>query len=90
MSVRVLSTWGTYAGLDCDCLTSHVFVATNLDGEELRLFQLGPLLDPVVDSLVTEASKPTVYLSYGLAAQRLHLRVGIALDRLSITSAAPH
>ena len=83
--LRVLSIWGPSAGLDCDCLTLNLIVAFNLDGYDLSAFRLGPLLDPVVDSLSTERDRPVVYLTYGMDTARKGLRVEVLKDQLSLT-----
>ena len=86
--LRVLSLWGPHSRLDCGCLTSNLIIAFNLDGDELSAFRLGPLLDPVVDSLATERDVPVVYLTYGLSSARRSMRVDVLADRLAITEVA--
>ena len=80
--VRVLGTWGGSAGLDCDCLTTIVYVATNVDGEDLRLYGVGELLDPRVDSLVNHGGQPAAYVSYGLPDALRQVRLLIAGARV--------
>ena len=87
--LRVLSFWGPHSRLDCGCLTSNLIIAFNLDGEELSAYRLGPLLDPVVDSLSTERDAPVVYLTYGLSSARRSMRVDVLADRLAITEVPP-
>ena len=85
MRIRVLGTWGAWAGLPCGCVTTAVFIAINSDGFDMSLYQVGPLLDPTVDSLVTEAQEPTLYISYGLRHERRNIRVVATLGDISIT-----
>ncbi len=87
--LRVLGFWGPHAGLDCGCLTTNLVIAFNLDGDELSAFRLGPLLDPVVDSLTTEGAKPIAYVTYGLAGAQRSMRVEVRADRLTVSAVRP-
>ena len=84
--VRVLGLWGPHAGLDCGCLTQNLIIAFNVDGDDLSAFRLGPLLDPVVDSITTEITRPAVYITYGLPASLQSMRVTVLPDRLAVTA----
>ena len=84
VSVRVVSTWGPYANLDCDCLATDLFISLNAGIDEQRLYRLEPLLDPTLDSLRTENGKPVAYVTYGLAISRRSIRVEATMDTIVI------
>jgi hypothetical protein len=87
--LRVIGTWGESAGLDCDCVLTRVSIAMNYDGEDLRLYRLGQLLDPKVDSIATEGGSPVAYIAYGEAATRKRARIEVLSNELRITEAPP-
>ncbi len=81
-TVRVLTSWGPSAGLDCDCLLSNLYIATNSGGEELHLVRVQPLLDPAIDSLTSVGSAIMIYVSYGLPAARQRTRIEVRGTRV--------
>jgi hypothetical protein len=85
--LRIIGTWGESAGLDCDCVLTRVSVAMNYDGEDLQLYSLGQLLDPKVDSIVTEGTHPVAYISYGQGSDVRHARIELLPKTLRITDA---
>ncbi len=90
LRVRVTGVLGAWAELDCDCLLTTLYIAVS-DGAEdeatLRAFRLPGLLDPKIDSLVTEADVPVLYVSYGLASQRRIARLAVSLQGVRSTGA---
>ena len=85
MGIRVLETWGGPVE-DSDGRRSRVYVTLNLDGDELRAFELGDLFDPKIERIVTERRIPVIYLTYGLS-RRQRARVEVALSGLKVTGA---
>ena len=85
MGIRVLASWGGPVE-DSDGLRSRVYVTVNLDGDELRAFELGDLFDPKIERIVTERRIPVIYLTYGLS-QRLRARVEVSLSGLKVRAA---
>jgi hypothetical protein len=85
--VRVIESWGGSAELACDCLLSRVYISVNLDGDELRAYQLPELLNPTLISIGAEKGNPVVYLEYGLKAVRRQIRVEILPDSICVTNA---
>jgi len=60
----------------------------NLDGDELRAYQLPELLDPTLISIVAEKQDPVVYLEYGTKSERRRIRVEILPKSIRVTDAA--
>jgi hypothetical protein len=88
--VRVVSGWGPHARLDGGVLASNVFIALNNDGTEFTAYQIGPLLNPEVRRITTEADEGVVYLVYGgLGTQVRCARVRVLPGPLQISEAAP-
>jgi len=85
--VRVIESWGGPAELACDCLLSRLYISVNLDGDELRAYQLPELLDPTLISIGAEKENPVVYLEYGLKTARRQIRVEILPDSIRVTNA---
>ena len=88
VQVRVISVWGSSARLDCDCLTSRLYIGLNEDGQTLRAYRLPELLDPKVDSITTESNDPVIYVSYGLPASLRHARVVAARSGVRVAPAS--
>ena len=87
--LRVISAWGGYAGLPCDCLTTRLFIGLN-DGEEfLVAYSLPELLDPTIDRVTTQGRDAVVFISYGLDKRRQHARIRANLDGMWITGGSP-
>jgi|GEM_PF-6380766 hypothetical protein len=86
--VRVIESWGGSAELACDCLLSRLYISVNLDGDELRAYQLPELLDPTLISIVAEKQDPVVYLEYGTKSERRRIRVEILPKSIRVTDAA--
>jgi hypothetical protein len=82
--IRVIGTWGARAAPGSDALWTQVYVTANEDGDELRAFAVGQLLDPKVDRLRTERGQPVVSLSYGLPRERKQVRTVVTMKGLSI------
>jgi len=87
IDVRVLSTWGGFAGLPCDCLTTVLYIGLNDGGQTLRAYRLPELLDPKVDSMTAENDQPTIYVTYGLRSALRHARIVATLAGVHITQA---
>jgi hypothetical protein len=82
--VRVIGTRGTWAVRRSDALWTQVYITANEDGEELRAFEVGQLLDPKVDRMRAERGQPVVFLSYGLPQERKEFRIVVSMQKLSI------
>ena len=85
MGIRVLESWGSPVE-DTDAMRSRVYVTANLDGDELRAFELGDLWDPKVEKIITERSAPVIYLTYG-SRTRERARIEVSLTGLKVTAA---
>jgi hypothetical protein len=85
--VSVIGIWGPHAGLDGGALTTQVYIALNDDGIDMRLYRIGPLLDPNVECITTENDGAVIYINYGLAETRQRARVQASLRRLNIAEA---
>lgn len=82
--VRVIGTWGTRTVRGSDALWTQVYITANEDGEDLRAFAVGELLDPRVDRMRTERGQAVVLLSYGLPLERKQFRIVVTMQKLSI------
>lgn len=73
---------------ESDRVTSWLYFAVSEYGEmpEQRVYRLGPVYDPKVDSLVFRDSVPTAFISYGLRASRHKARVTVTLEALNISA----
>ena len=90
VQIRVVASWGASAELDCDCLLSRVRIAINIDGDDMLLYALPELLDPKVESIVTENERAVVYIAYGLRTSLRRVRIEVLPHGLRITDAARH
>jgi len=88
LGVRVISVWGSSARLDCDCLTSLLYIALNDAGQTLRAYRLPELLDPKVESIRSEDGNPVIYVTYGQPAALRHARIVATLSGVRVTQAS--
>ncbi len=88
VQLRILGSWGESAQLDCDCLLTRVYVAINLDGEDLRVYRLPELLEPKVDSIVTEHDHAVAYVAYGQTEARQVMRIEVLASSIRVSDAS--
>ena len=84
--IRILSSWGESAGLDCGCLTTRIYVAINGGPDDMRVYQLPDLLEPSIEPPRVEAGNPVFYVVYGRPQQRHRIRVEATRDRVLVTA----
>jgi hypothetical protein len=92
LMVRLLTVPGESGSArdgESDQVVSWVYIAVS-EHDELprqRLYRVGPLFNPKVDSLVIRDSIPTAFLSYGTDRKRRKARIAASLERIRIADA---
>ena len=83
MQVRVLGAWGGWAGLECDCLLTNIYVVLNAGETERAVFKLSSLLDPRIERVATVDTVGVMIISYGLPEARHQVELRALHDAVS-------
>ena len=90
LAIRVIAVAGESGSAkdgESDRVVHWLYVSVSEFGElpGQRLYRLGPLFNPKLDSLVAQDSVPTAFVSYGAPSKRQHARIAATLDSVQVT-----